>query len=106
MGLGLGTILGIIFLAVQAKEWADKPFTLSSTPYSSLYFTVTGFHMAHVGVGVLMLAALTLWSALGYFNSRRFAHIHIGAAYWHFVDAVWIAVYVTFYITPLLGLKA
>jgi cytochrome c oxidase subunit III len=55
---------------------------------------------------VVMLLALTLWSGMGYFNSRRFAHIHIGALYWHFVDAVWIAVFFTFYITPLLGLKA
>jgi heme/copper-type cytochrome/quinol oxidase subunit 3 len=61
--------------------------------------------MAHVAVGVLMLLALTFWSARGLFNSRRFAHIHIGALYWHFVDAVWIAVFFTFYITPLLGLK-
>ncbi len=87
-------------------EWAGQPFGLSSTTYSSLYYVITGFHMAHVVVGVVMLLALTLWSGRGYFNSRRFAHIHIGALYWHFVDAVWIAVYFTFYITPLLGLKA
>jgi heme/copper-type cytochrome/quinol oxidase subunit 3 len=104
-GLGTGALLGVIFLVIQCFEWADRPFGLSSTPYSSLYFVVTGFHMAHVAVGVVMLLALTLWSGLGYFNSRRFAHIHIGALYWHFVDAVWIAVFFTFYITPLLGLK-
>jgi len=57
-------------------------------------------------VGVLMLLALTFWSWRGLFNSRRFTHIHIGALYWHFVDAVWLAVFFTFYITPLLGLKA
>lgn len=105
-GLGLGTLLGAIFLVVQVFEWAEKPFALSSTPYSSLYFVVTGFHMAHVVVGVLMLAALTWWSALGYFNARRFAHIHIGALYWHFVDAVWLLVFFTFYLTPLLGLSS
>jgi cytochrome c oxidase subunit 3 len=105
-GLGTGALLGMIFLVIQCFEWANRPFGLSSTPYSSLYFVLTGFHMAHVAVGVVMLLALTLWSGLGYFNSRRFAHIHIGALYWHFVDAVWIAVFFTFYITPLLGLKA
>ena len=78
---------------------------LASTPYSSLYFTVTGFHMAHVVVGVFMLWALFAWSAMGYFNRVRYAHIHIGALYWHFVDAVWLAVFFTFYITPLLGLR-
>ena len=105
-GLGIGALLGMIFLVIQCFEWADRPFELSSTPYSSLYFVITGFHMAHVVVGVVMLLVLTLWSGLGYFNSRRFAHIHIGALYWHFVDAVWIAVFFTFYITPLLGLRS
>jgi heme/copper-type cytochrome/quinol oxidase subunit 3 len=62
--------------------------------------------MAHVVVGVLMLLALTYWSWRGYFNRVRYAHIHIGALYWHFVDAVWLAVFFTFYLTPLLGLKS
>jgi heme/copper-type cytochrome/quinol oxidase subunit 3 len=105
-GLGLATLLGIVFLVVQVFEWAEKSFGLASTPYSSLYFVITGFHMAHVVVGVIMLIALTAWSAMGYFNRFRYAHIHIGALYWHFVDAVWLAVFFTFYITPLLGLKA
>jgi heme/copper-type cytochrome/quinol oxidase subunit 3 len=105
-GLGTGAVLGIIFLVIQWFEWGDRPFGLTSTPYSSLYYVITGFHMAHVAVGVLMLLALTFWSSRGYFNSRRFAHIHIGALYWHFVDAVWIAVFFTFYVTPLLGLRA
>jgi heme/copper-type cytochrome/quinol oxidase subunit 3 len=105
-GLGLGSLLGIVFLVVQALEWREKTFVLSSTPYSSLFYVVTGFHMAHVVAGVVMLLALTVWSAMGYFNSRRFAHIHIGALYWHFVDAVWLAVFFTFYLTPRLGLAA
>jgi heme/copper-type cytochrome/quinol oxidase subunit 3 len=106
LGLGSGTVLGVIFLVVQYFEWAGKGYGLTSTPYASLYFTVTGFHMAHVVVGVMMLAALTLWSWLGYFDRVRFAHIHIGALYWHFVDVVWLAVFFTFYLTPLLGLSS
>jgi heme/copper-type cytochrome/quinol oxidase subunit 3 len=105
-GLGLGALLGYVFIAIQALEWAKKPFTLASGPYSSLYFTITGFHMAHVAVGVIGLTALFVWSVLGYFNRVRFAHVHIGALYWHFVDAVWILIFLTFYITPRLGLHA
>jgi cytochrome c oxidase subunit 3 len=105
-GLGGGAALGLIFLAVQCVEWIERPYNLSSSTYSSLYFTVTGFHMAHVVVGVLMLVALAFWSWRGKFNKVRYAHIHIGALYWHFVDAVWLAVFFTFYITPLLGLKS
>ena len=103
-GLGVGALLGLIFLVIQYFEWAEKPYGLASSPYASLYFTITGFHMAHVVVGFAMLLALTWWSWRGFFNARRFAHIHIGALYWHFVDAVLLAVFFTFYITPLLGL--
>lgn len=105
-GLGIAAVLGMVFVVVQTFEWASKTFVLSSSPYSSLYFTVTGFHMAHVVVGVCVLWALFLWSALGYFNRVRYAHIHIGALYWHFVDVVWIFVFFTFYVTPYLGLKS
>jgi heme/copper-type cytochrome/quinol oxidase subunit 3 len=106
LGLGTGVVLGVIFLAIQIFEWAGKDYGLSSTPYASLYFTITGFHMAHVVVGVVMLAALTFWSWRGYFDRTRFAHIHIGALYWHFVDVVWLAVFFTFYLTPLMGLHS
>ena len=105
-GLGIGAVLGMIFVVIQYFEWLGKPFGLASSSYSSLYFTITGFHMAHVVIGVLMLWALFFWSLRGYFNRVRYAHIHIGALYWHFVDAVWIAVFFTFYITPLLGMRA
>ena len=103
---GAGAVLGTIFAVIQYFEWAQKPFTLSSSGYGSLYFTITGFHMAHVIVGVIMLWALCAWSLMGYFNRVRYVHIHIGALYWHFVDAVWLVVFFTFYLTPLMGLKS
>lgn len=106
LGLAGGALLGVVFLVVQYFEWAAKPFSIDTSAYASLYFTITGFHMAHVVIGVLMLAALLLWSALGHFNRVRYAHIHIGALYWHFVDAVWLAVFLTFYLTPLLGMAS
>lgn len=103
LGLLVGLILGIVFIVVQYEEWSNKAFTLSTSSYGSLYFTVTGFHMAHVLAGLLVLATLLLWSALGYFDRTRHAAISIGAIYWHFVDAVWLTVFFTFYITPYLG---
>lgn len=101
-GLGLAALLGIIFLVIQVFEWRAKPFSLRSGPYGSLFYTVTGFHMAHVLAGVLMLLLTTLWAALGYFDVRRNAPVHIVTAYWHFVDIVWLTVFTTFYITPYL----
>lgn len=99
-GLLVGLALGTIFVGLQVKEWLDKPFTLSAHPYGSMYFTVTGFHLAHVVVGLVILAVLTVWSALGYFDRQRMAPVAIGALYWHFVDAVWLAVFFSLYITP------
>ncbi len=103
LGMGLAIVLGIIFVVVQFFEWRNKPFSLSSGPYASLYFTITGFHMAHVVVGLLILLALLLWSFRGYFGPIRHSPISIGAIYWHFVDVVWLAVFFTFYITPYLS---
>jgi heme/copper-type cytochrome/quinol oxidase subunit 3 len=104
-GLGIGFVLGAIFVGVQVFEWKAKSFTLTSSAYGSLFFTVTGFHMAHVVLGLVILLPLTLWSALGYFGPRRSAPISIGAVYWHFVDAVWLVVFFSLYITPYLGLR-
>ncbi|MGQ9366396.1 cytochrome c oxidase subunit 3 [Azospirillum sp. ST 5-10] len=101
-GLAAGVAMGAVFVLVQWTEWADKPFTLATSSYGSLYFTVTGFHVAHVVAGLLILAALAVWSALGLFDRERHAPVSIGAIYWHFVDAVWLAVFFTFYVTPYL----
>ncbi len=104
-GLGAAAILGLVFLVIQYIEWRSKAFSISTGVYGSLYFTVTGFHMAHVVVGVIILVTLSIWSALGYFGPRRGAAVSTGVAYWHFVDAVWLTVFFTFYVTPLLGLS-
>jgi cytochrome c oxidase subunit III len=103
IGLAAGALLGVIFLGIQIMEWRQKSFTLASTSYGSSYFITTGFHMAHVAAGVLMLAAVLLWSLLGLFDSRRHAPLSIAAVYWHFVDVVWLAIFFTFYLTPYIG---
>ena len=94
--------LGIAFVALEATEWAGLDYTLSTDAYSSLYFTVTGFHMAHVVIGVLILLTMAVWTALGEFDGHRRDFISIGAFYWHFVDVVWVAVFTTIYVTPRL----
>ncbi|HVV65937.1 MAG TPA: cytochrome c oxidase subunit 3 [Rhizomicrobium sp.] len=102
-GLAIGLVLGAIFVVIQFFEWKAKPFSLGSSAYSSLYYTITGFHMAHVICGLMMLAALLAWSAEGCFDRVRYAPVQIGSLYWHFVDAVWIVIFFTIYITPRFG---
>jgi cytochrome c oxidase subunit 3 len=103
LGLAIGLVLGLAFLGIQIFEWKEKPFTVASSSYGSSYFITTGFHMAHVLVGLLMLAAVLLWSMLGYFDRKRHSALSIAALYWHFVDVVWLAIFFTFYVTPYLG---
>jgi len=100
LALGLTILMGAAFVGVQVKEWGDKHFRLSDNAYASSYFVTTGFHMAHVLGGLLILATLLLWSLMGKFDERRHSAVSVGALYWHFVDVVWIAVFVTFYVSP------
>ena len=102
VGASGALMLGTTFVAIQLAEWHAKPFSFSTDLYSALFFTVTGFHLAHVVVGLLVLATLILWGVLGYFDETRHAAVSIGALYWHFVDAVWIAVFSVLYLAPYL----
>jgi cytochrome c oxidase subunit III len=102
-GLAVTILLGAIFMVIQGLEWGEKPFTMASAAYGSVYFTITGFHIMHVAAGLIFLVLLLLWSWLDYFDRERSAPLAIGIVYWHFVDAVWLALFFTFYITPRLG---
>lgn len=103
LGFGLAFIMGAVFVTVQDLEWVSKPYSLGTSSYASLYFVTTGFHIAHVIIGLGVLAALFLWTALDYFSPRRRLAISSGVLYWHFVDAVWLFVFCTYYLTPYLG---
>ena len=96
-------VLGAIFMAIQGKEWAGKSYTPLTNQYGSLYFTITGFHMLHVVIGLFILLLLLLWTALGYFSGKRYAAVAIGGLYWHFVDVVWLFIFSSLYLTPYLA---
>jgi len=100
IGLGVSVLLALAFVVLEGVEWSRKGYSLMSNAYGSLYFTITGFHLLHVLVGVVMLAMLFVWTLLGYFGVRRHSTVSIAVLYWHFVTAVWIAVFLTFYVTP------
>jgi len=102
-GFAAAFVMGAIFAAVQGYEWWERPYGLGTTSFGSLYFTTTGFHMAHVIVGLLVLASLFGWTLVDYFSPRRRISVSAGVLYWHFVDVVWLFVFTTYYITPYLG---
>ena len=102
-GIGIAIAMGAVFVAVQIAEWSGKSYGLSTNSYAALYFLTTGFHMVHVVVGLVILAAIFLWTALGYFGPVRQLSAANGILYWHFVDIVWLFVFATYYLTPYLG---
>lgn len=103
LGLAVALVLGLAFAALQLLDWFDKPFSLATDAYSSLYFTLGGFHLAHEVVGVIMLAAVLVWSALGYFGPLRHVPVTVTAFYWYFVTVIWLALFFALYITPYLS---
>lgn len=100
LGLAVTLVMGAGFLGIQFLEWHAKKFRLWDSAYASSYYITTGFHMAHVVGGLLILAMLLVWTLIGKFDHRRHAAVSIGTLYWHFVDVVWLAVFTTFYLTP------
>ena len=93
--------LGLIFLFVQGYEYYhayhELNLKLSSGVYGSTFFMLTGFHGFHVFIGMLMLLFITLRLMKGHFNSTRHFGFEGAAWYWHFVDVVWLGLYILVY---------
>ena len=95
-------VLGSIFLAFQAYEYihayTDLNLTLSSGIYGSTFFMLTGFHGMHVTIGTIMLIVITLRAAAGHFTPERHFAFEGVAWYWHFVDVVWLGLFIFVYV--------
>ena len=89
------------FLVLQAKEYMEAyeklGLTLHSGIYGSTFFLLTGFHGFHVLVGMLMLLFITLRLQKGHFTADRHFGFEGAAWYWHFVDVVWLGLYILVY---------
>lgn len=94
-------LLGLTFLFVQGYEYyhayTDLNLKLSSGAYGSTFFMLTGFHGFHVLVGMLMLLFITLRLMKGHFTPEKHFGFEGAAWYWHFVDVVWLFLYILVY---------
>jgi len=90
--------LGLIFLALQAFEYSHAAYSISSGVYGTTFFMLTGFHGFHVLVGTLMLMLLTRRLIQGDFNEKQHFYFEATAWYWHFVDVVWVGLFLFVYI--------
>lgn len=98
--LGAVLLMGVAFLIIEATEWRHQSFTLATNAYSSLFYTITGFHFAHVTLGLLMIVELLYRALVDRIGSRRPLAVKNVAAYWHFVGVVWVILFLTIYISP------
>ncbi len=99
--LALTFILGFVFLGVQAYEyhhaWTELGLQLGTGVYGSTFFMLTGFHGLHVTVGAIMLLVIWLRCLKGHFTPERHFAFEGVAWYWHFVDVVWLGLFVFVY---------
>ncbi len=96
-GLGLSVLLGIIFLCVQAYEYQHATFSLSQGIYPSTFYLATGFHGFHVLVGTLFLIVCWWQARRGQVHRDQHVGFEAAAWYWHFVDVVWLFLFVSIY---------
>jgi cytochrome c oxidase subunit 3 len=96
-------VLGITFLALQLTDYIilwSEGLTLDSGPFGSTFYTLTGFHGAHVLAGVIMLSVVLYRGMAGQFSARHHDAVEATSLYWHFVDVVWIALFTILYVLP------
>jgi cytochrome c oxidase subunit 3 len=99
--IGVTVVLGVVFLIMQGIDYSilySEGLTLGAGTYGTTYYTLTGFHGAHVFAGVVMLGVVLYRGLAGQFSSRHHDAVEATSLYWHFVDVVWIALFATLYI--------
>ncbi|MDE1467855.1 cytochrome c oxidase subunit 3 [Aurantiacibacter sp. D1-12] len=97
-GLWLTIALGVLFTCIQAYEYAHAPFGFGGNTYSSAFYMATGFHGFHVLVGTIFLIVCLVRSYKGHFTPRQHFGFEAAAWYWHFVDVVWLFLFIAVYI--------
>jgi cytochrome c oxidase subunit 3 len=100
--VALTLILGVAFLVLWAAEYAllltEHQFGIDSSIYGTLFYTLTGFHGAHVIGGVIGLAVILSRGLAGQFTGRHHVAVEAVHYYWHFVDVVWVLLFLTIYL--------
>ncbi|MCH8178154.1 MAG: heme-copper oxidase subunit III, partial [Proteobacteria bacterium] len=89
-------LLGIVFVGGVVVEWSTAEFDISD-PYGTAFFSMTGLHATHVISGIVMLALIYFLSARGHFSAEKHWGVEGVVKYWHFVDVVWLGLFIFVY---------
>lgn len=96
--LFISIVLGLVFLTIQMYDYTQLPFSSGDTIYGTTFYTLTGFHGAHVFGGVLFMCVILARALSGQMDAEHHEGLEAASFYWHFVDVVWIALFTTLYI--------
>nr|WKU83875.1 cytochrome c oxidase subunit III [Cheilosia albitarsis] len=96
-GLFFTVLLGIYFTMLQAYEYIEAPFTIADAVYGSTFFMATGFHGLHVLIGTTFLLICLIRHFNNHFSKNHHFGFEAAAWYWHFVDIVWLFLYISIY---------
>ncbi|MFA6123169.1 MAG: cytochrome c oxidase subunit 3 [Sphingomonas sp.] len=97
-GLWVTILLGLLFSSIQAYEYADAPFPFKGLNYGASFFMATGFHGFHVMIGTIFLIVCQIRVYRGDFTPQQHFGFEAAAWYWHFVDVVWLFLFVSIYV--------
>ena len=97
-GLIVAVILGLCFTALQAYEYSHAAFGMADTVYAGTFYMATGFHGAHVIIGTIFLFVCLIRFMKGQMTQQQHVGFEAAAWYWHFVDVVWLFLFVVVYI--------
>jgi cytochrome c oxidase subunit 3 len=97
-GLWLTVLLGALFSAIQVYEYMHAPFPFAGINYSAAFYMATGFHGFHVLIGTIFLIVCLVRTYKGHFTPKQHFGFEAAAWYWHFVDVVWLFLFVSIYI--------
>jgi cytochrome c oxidase subunit 3 len=91
-------LLGCTFLFIQLNEYANIGFAPQDNAQSTVFYSLTGLHGAHVFIGLVLLLIVTIRAFRGHYTPAEHRGVEVPGIYWHFVDIMWIVVYSTVYI--------
>ena len=97
-GLWLTILLGALFTCIQAYEYSVAPFPFGTNTYGSAFYMATGFHGFHVLVGTIFLIVCLVRTYKGHFTPQQHFGFEAAAWYWHFVDVVWLFLFIAVYV--------
>ena len=98
MGLGATILHGVVFLYLQLEEFKAASFTIADGIYGSSFYMLVGVHGMHVFAGVRALGVMLVRLLLQHFSTERHLGLRLSIWYWHFVDVVWVALWLIVYI--------